>query len=331
METRGRALYNLILMNWQEDPSLEVEPWQIEDYRAFSTKEIFKKLKTLGIPLDEERFLIYADASASPEELTDTLVVDEELERFDEAYLLVFELWRRLLPEKQSLSIFCDQLDFLINLYDNDQLDNEEELTDALTELERILDENYDQGEDPQELFKEISLYCAHDLQSFIYDYASDQIDEGRRLGASELIDGFSNYIIDHRWFEFLQMRLLAASDPDEGEIMLARILEDQIRNPDFELLLEIARYLVNQGNVRYFVKVVKQTRHLIETEQDFQELLAITSEFYRLLDLEDESEKVFEILKKRQGIPLEKEIASSDKEFIEYFKLFEDHDRSEA
>lgn len=328
METRGRALYNLILMNWQEDPTLPVEQWQVEDYRSLSTKELFKRLMGLGIPLDEARFHSYAEASDSPEELTDALVVDEELDRFDEAYLLVFELWRRLLQEKESLSIFCDQLDYLINQYDQDQLDNEEALNNALTELERILDENVDQGEDPQTLFQEISLYCAHDLQSFIYDYSSDQIDHGRALYASELIDGFAPYITDATWFDFLQMRLLASVDPEEGEVMLERILED---NPDFELLLEIARYLVNQGDVSHFLRVIKLARNLLETEQDFQELLAITSEFYRLLDREEESQKVFDILKQRQGIPLEKEIASNDKHFKEYFKLFEDLDRSEA
>jgi len=331
METRGRALYNLILMNWEEDPSLEVEPWQVDDYRSLATKELFKRLKALGIPLDEARFKSYAEASDSPEELTDALFVEEELERYDEVYLLVFELWRRLVPEKESLSIFCDQLDHLINLYDKDQLDNEETLNNALTELERILDENTDQGEDPQELFQEISLYCAHDLQSFIYDYASDQIDHNNALYASELIDGFAPYITDKRWFEFLELRLLAAADPDEGEIMLERILEDQKQNPDFELLLEIARYLVNQGEMTNFLKVISQARSLIETEQDFQELLAISAEFCRLLDREEEAQKLSDILKQRSDIPLEKEIASSDKHFKEFFKLFEDLDRSEA
>ncbi|NGX27785.1 MAG: hypothetical protein K940chlam6_01723, partial [Chlamydiae bacterium] len=31
METKGRALYNLIRMNWQEDSSLPVAQWQVED------------------------------------------------------------------------------------------------------------------------------------------------------------------------------------------------------------------------------------------------------------------------------------------------------------
>lgn len=331
METKGRALYNLIRMNWQEDPTLPVEPWQVEDYRSLSIKDLFKRLKALKIPLDEERFIIYGEHSASPEELTDTLFVDEELDQFDQVYLLVFELWRRLLPEKESLSIFCDQLDYLIDLYDQEMLKSEEALNDALTELERVLDEHTDKGEDPHTLFQEISLYCAHDLQSFIYDFASDQIDQNNNLQASEIIDGFSPYISESRWFEFLQLRLLAAVDPDEADVMLDRILEEQNRNPDFELLLEIARFLVNQGAVPNFVKVVKQARTLIETEQDFQELLAITCEFYRLLDREEESQKVFEILKKRQGIPLEQEVASNDKLFKEYFRLFEDLDWSEA
>lgn len=331
MHTRGRALYNLIRMNWLEDESLEVEPWQVEDYRALSTEELLSRLEGIGIPVDEERFKHYAEACSSPEELTDTLWVEEAEERFDEAYLLIFELWRRLLPEKQSLSIFCDQLDHLIDLYDEGKLDNEEKLHNALTELEHVLDAHSDQGEDPQSLFEEVSLYCAHDLESFIFDFASGEIDENLAMSASELLEGFAPYVHNEDWFEFLQLRLLALSDPEEAEVMLDRVLEEQKEQPDFELLLEIARYLVNQGDVNHFPKAIQQARSLIETEQDFQELLAISAEFYRLLDREEESEKMKEMLKSRAQKSLEQEIFPKDETLEAFFKLIEDLDRSEA
>lgn len=331
MQTKGRALYNSIKMNWQEDPTFPVEPWQVEDYRALSTKELFNRLKSFQISLDEAHFKIYAEHTTSPEELTDTLLTDEETDTFDQVYLLVFELWRRLIPEKETLSIFCDQLDHLIHLYDQEQLENEEPLLDAMGQLERLLDENVDQGEDPQPLFEEISLYCAHDLESFIYDFTSDQLDQGNSLQASEILEGFSPYLTEKRWAQFLELRLIAASDPSEGEAMLERVLEEQTQHPDFELLLEIAKFLVHQGETLHFVQVVMQSRPLIETEQDFQELLAITSEFYRLLDREEESQKVFDILKQRQKIPLEQEISSNDKLIRQYFRLVENFNRSEA
>nr|NGX38577.1 hypothetical protein [Chlamydiota bacterium] len=243
MQTRGRALYNLIQMNWQEDSAFPVEPWQVEDYRSLATEELFSRLENLGISLDEERFISFAKNAASPEDLTETFWVEEEVEQFDQAYLLVFELWRRLLPEKQSLSIFCDQLDYLIDLYDQDLLEDEEILQNALSDLERVLDEHMDQGEDPHHVFEDVSLYCAHDLESFVYDYASEEIDQDHPMNASEIIDGFGPYITNDNWFEFLQLRLLANTDPDEADTMLARVIEQQKTRPDFELLLDIARF----------------------------------------------------------------------------------------
>lgn len=331
METRGRALYNLISMNWQEDTSLPVFDWQVENYRSLPTEELFESLDELEISLDEEALRIYADAVISPEELADTLWVDEDLTQFDQAYLLIFELWRRLLPEKASLSIFCDELDHLISQYDQEQLEDEEEIHQALSDLESILDEHVDQGADPKEIFAEIGLYCSHDLESFVYDFASDQIDADDDLYASEILDAFEPYLSDHKRSDFLQMRLIAQTDQEEADTILSDILDEQKENPDLELLLDIARFLVHHGAIARFVETITQTRALIETEQDFQELMAITSHFYQLLDREEKSQKVLAILKRRLEIPLEREIASSDRDVEAFFQLVEDLDRSEA
>ncbi len=331
METRGRALYNLIQMNWQEDPSLPVQDWQTADYRSLETEKLFQRLKSLGISLDEEHLLAYGESVSSPEELTETLWTYDDLTKFDQVYLLLFELWRRLLPEKQSLSIFCDQLDYLIDLYDQDQLEDEELLQEAIADLERILDEHVDEGGDPKQVFIEISLYCAHDLESFIYDFISDQIDQENHLYASEILDAFESYFEEKKWFDFLHMRLIANADLDEANRILAGLLQSQSKQPDLEFLLDIARFLIHQGAIPYFIETVSKARPLIQAEQDFQELLAIATQFYRLLDREEKAEKVYEMLKGRQKIPLEKEIASSDKGVKEFFQLVKDLDWSEA
>jgi uncharacterized protein YlzI (FlbEa/FlbD family) len=150
-------------------------------------------------------------------------------------------------------------------------------------------------------------------------------------MNGSEIIEDFYPYIQKKEWFDFLQLRLLANTDPDEGDKMLDRLIEEIEEHPDFELLLETARFLVHRGDIAHFIKVVKEMRRLIETEEDFQELLAISCEFYRLLDREEESEKMGEMLKKRHFFPLEKEVAPNDPHFEAFFKLFEDFDRSEA
>jgi hypothetical protein len=318
-------------MNWLEDSTLPVELWQVEDYRCILTEELFTRLSHLGIPLDKERFSSYAEEENSPEELTDTLWADEDLENFDRAYLIVFELWRRLLPNKQSPSIFCDELDRLITQYDQESLEDEDQLYEALIELEKILDQNTDHGVDPHLVFKEISLYCAHDLESFIYDFAAEEIDRQQNLNASELIEGFSPYITDEDWFEFLQLRLLEGVDPQEAEAMLARIIHKQKDHPDFELMLEIARFLINRGAIAYFIQTLKQARPHIQTEQDFQEILAIACQFYRLLDKDNKALITGDLLAKRQLLPLEKEIHADDPDVKELYDLVEDLDWSEA
>lgn len=309
-----------------EDPSLPVEPWQVEDLRLLSEAELFKRLKGLDIDLTKKSFNEYAQSISSPEELVDALWVSEEVdERFDQAYLLLFELWRRLLPEKQSLSIFCDGLDHLLYLYDQGKIENEEVLQTALKDLETLLDENVDRGGDPQELFAEISNYCAHDLEAFIYDYTAEQIENGHSLYASELIDGFCQYVSDSKWFEFLRAALLFETDEEESRVLFERLFEHLHENPDLDLLIECARFLIKRGSPKLFLSAIKQARPLIETEQDFQEILALTSQFFRLLEREDVCKKLDPLLKQRQSYPLNQKIESGDPALSQYYKLLKD------
>lgn len=331
METKGRALYNSIQMNYQEDSSLFVEPWQVENYRSIPLDELFVRLSQLGISLDKKSFLSYAEGENSPEDLTETLFVGGEFERFDQVFLLVFELWRRLNPRKQSLSIFCDELDHLISLYDKDALEDEDLLYDALMELEKILDQNADHGMKPDLLFKEICLYFAHDLESFIYDFAAEEIDREQTLNASKLIEGFFPYISRKNWFEFLQIRLIFWTDSHEAETMLARIIHEQKDQADFELLLEIARFLINSGAIIFFIQILKQAQPYIQTEQDFQEILAMTCQFYRLLDKDNEALTTENMLLNRRENLLEKEVHAKDSDLQAFYGLIQDLDWSEA
>ncbi|MBI3237120.1 MAG: hypothetical protein HYZ48_05435, partial [Chlamydiales bacterium] len=146
MQMQGRAFYNLLKISYLEDPSIEIAAWQVEDYRSWSLEALWSSLKEKGVVLDEASFLAYAENSDSPEDLTECICVDEEdeekdMDRFDQIYLLLFELWRRLLPQKQTLSTFCDHLDQLIESYDQGEMEEEEPLQQALRDLENILDE----------------------------------------------------------------------------------------------------------------------------------------------------------------------------------------------
>ncbi len=291
---QGKALYNLLRLSALEDPNLEVEPWAVEDYREISTEKLLQRLKQLNIPLTEKTFLQYAESCDSPEQLADMLWTQEDYTKdFDQSYLLAFELWRRLLPHKQTLSLFCNDLDHLIFLYDRNQLEDQQPLQEALQQLETLLDENVDQGGDPQQVFQQISDYCAHDLERFIYDYISYQIEQENGLYASELIDGFYAYVQDKRWLDFQQMRLLTLTDYDEGILMLRRLLDDLKEAPNFDLLMQIAHFLAHIGHAELFLTTLSLAQPLIQTEADFQEILLAASEFYRLSDQADKEEQV--------------------------------------
>ena len=195
----------MLRMSWLENPKLQVHPWQIEDYRSWEMNKLFNQLKKLGIALTEDSFRAYAESSENPEELIDFLWIDEEdVEGYHHAYLLLFEIWRRLMVEKPSLSVFCDELDRLIEAYDRGQPD-EELLDDALADLEDILDQMADQQGSPKKVFQEVSLHCAQDLEGFLYDYISDQITAGNELYASELLDGNYEFLSDRKRFDFLR------------------------------------------------------------------------------------------------------------------------------
>jgi hypothetical protein len=211
IKLQTKALYNLLRSSWLDNSKLKVQPWQVEDYRSLSTKELFARLKKLDMPLTEDSFKQYAENCESPEELAECLWLDEEdLEGHDKAYLLIFELWRRLMPEKQTLSVFCDELDRLIELYDKGELADDDTLPTALIELEDIFDRSADEGGSAKESYQAVSEFCAHDLEGFIFDHIEDHIESDNTLYASELLDGFVRYMPKPKKFDVLKTKLLS-------------------------------------------------------------------------------------------------------------------------
>ncbi|MFQ5729798.1 MAG: hypothetical protein ACE5GN_05515, partial [Waddliaceae bacterium] len=165
-------------MNWLNDPNISSEPWQVEDYRNLPTQTLFQNLNERGIALDNARFINFTEMVDSPEDFTEILLEDTsfDLMEQDRIFLHIFELWRRLVPEKLCLSIFCDELDHQIYLYDSGDPSSAESIQDAIANLQMILDENFDQGMKPSRIFESVSAGCANDLESFLYDFTTEQI-----------------------------------------------------------------------------------------------------------------------------------------------------------
>lgn len=315
MKLKGKALFNLLRINWLEDRESKVKQWQIEDLRELDIKELFSRLKKLGLILNEENFYLYAENCASPEELVDCVWMEaENLEGYDQAYLLLFELWRRLLSDKVCLSVFCDELDQLIDLYDKSEQEDWEPLQSALMILEDLLDDTYDEEDnDAKKIFSEVASYCAHDLEQFIFDYISDRITARDETFASELIEAFYDYVSDRKRFDLLRAKLLAIFDLEESNLIYGRILEELREEPNLGLDLLVAESLIHHGDVRLFMQAVKQALPLLKKEEEFQNLLAMVAEYYRCLDRDEEEKMVKGLLDARSFYPLNSPIDTSD------------------
>ncbi|HSX27118.1 MAG TPA: hypothetical protein VLE89_08965 [Chlamydiales bacterium] len=266
----------------------------VEDLRSIPLEILFERLEKGNIRVDKGAFLQYAETCDTPEELAD-LIVEEDS---DALYLILFEIWRRLLPEKQSLSIFFDELDYRISLFDQGKMESDEWIQDGLANLMEILDENADAGVDPQEVFRVICDYCAHDLESFLYDYIADLLDSGNPFYASELVEGFFPYVNEPIWFEFLKARIVAATDIGEADRLIAEILEGKA---DLPLLIEVLKFLKVNGEPELFIRGVKKVLPLLRTEEELVEVMAAIADYYRRLDQDALEQAIQKLMEKRK------------------------------
>lgn len=305
MQIERRALYNLMRLNWLHNPNMPVEPWQVDDYRAMPLDAIFERLRFHDIEFDRHLFGELASDYDSPEDFTDAVLAEFDADTVtqDQVYLLIFELWRRLLQEKPCLSVFCDELDHQIHLYDTGATKNPEEIQDVVANLQVILDENTDEGADPIEVFESISGGCANDVESFLYDYISDQIENDNLSYASDLLDGFNDYVRDFKWFDFLRARYIAFNDQSAANELIPQLIQDSVEAPDLEYNLELLSFLVQGGERGVLVDLVRKTLPLLRTEEDLQDLLVICVDFFHRLDCEKEENELQKLIRKRSHL----------------------------
>ena len=274
MEIKGKAHYCGLL----NEAGIEIG---LGDHRALSDEELFEALEGLDISLDAGKFLEITRTAHDPEEVVEIVAPDEsDSIRRSQIYLLLFEAWRRFVKDKKNLSIFCDELDYTIALFYEEELGNEEYLQGLVSRFENILDEAVDANADPQVAMKAISPFFTFPIEIFLYDYIAFQLEEENETYASELIDGFYSYLSDPRWFDLL--KVVMAEDLD---ILYQHFLESLFENPEFELCLETLHYLVSMGQPLEIAKVLKVALFQMETEEDIQDLMGIVGDYLEGLD----------------------------------------------
>lgn len=237
-----RALYHLLRMNQLHNLSLVTEPWQVEDYRSLTLDRLFEQLRPFHIDLDRMSFITFGDECDSPEEFTEQLIGEQHLEptQEDQIYLLVFELWRRIMSEKPSLSIICHELDHQIYLFDHNKIENPLDLENALIRFTQILEQNVDEGVPAEQAIQLISTYSANDIETFLYDFISEQIEKGNESYAYDLLDHFNPYLIENKWFKLLRLRLSGHPLTKTAQRLLEQLMDDYLSESDVDFHLEL-------------------------------------------------------------------------------------------
>lgn len=301
-----KAFYNLLKLNAKRIESGElkiadIEPWQTANYRDFSLNELFSSLKDLGLELlDFER---QAERYDSPEEMIKQIAKEKEPLEQDRLFLLIFELWRRLLPEKRALSIFCDELDYQISLFIQGQTHSFETLQDTLAYLQQIIAEHADKGFSPKRTFLSLQTFCAYNLESFLFDYILNQIETDNQKYASELLEGFKGCFQRPLWFDYLMARAEILDDLEEGYSKLETVIAKVNKEKSLELSLEILYFLAESGNPTLFHDLAIKIFPLLQTEEDFREFSEICFIHYEHLDYRQAMESIAEIAYKRRHI----------------------------
>ncbi len=277
--------------------------WKLEDLREQDTATLFHRLYEFDLYFDKMAFISYAEQFDSPEELMEHLLTGEarEIDESNKIYLIVFELWRRLLPENICLSVFADALDWKIFDYEERPDENQAAIEDGLEDLHNILEENVDQGIPHQEVFSAICEFFACDLERFLYDFISTQLDKNDFSYATELIDHFTPFVIDAKWFHLLRARIIAQDNLPQANALIRFVFEQSKSDPELILNLDILDTMLHVGDHNLFLEVCDHTLSLIDDEVDFLELLETASDYFRCLDQDDIQEKIDTLIYKRR------------------------------
>lgn len=309
-----KALYNLIQLNLVKIPEheIELEQWQRDNYRKYPIEALFKALANLNIHLDTHRFQEQSSFFDTPEEFCTDLASNLLPLEQDRVYLLIFELWRRLCPEKQSLTIFCDELDHQTVRYEQEGTQPFPEIQDALVMLQDVLDKNVDSGVAVSQALPLIQSFCANNLETFLYNYIADRIEEGNVSYAKELLDAFGKYEKDRLHLFYLSSRIEIMEDPEIGYDKLEKMLPRLKDKKALELSFDVLAFLAKTGNHSLFSQLAIQMIPLLQTEEDLRDLALISAQHFTYVELETLAKALYEFLNGRPpstlGQPLCKE-----------------------
>ncbi len=255
-----------------------LQGWELENHQALTTEELFGRLKQLGISLEQEHFAAFAEPVKSPEELADVVVPDEaDDELHDHAYLILFELWRRILPERRPHSIFCNELDELMTDWYAEGEGSNERVQSAVSLLQTILRDADDAGMDPETLFAMIAEGCGNNLAGFLYDFGRSQIEDegGDPQLAREIVGFYQNIVPDSRWMHLLHAALLEGEGLDEESLSLRLKLAAELTEDwSLQAALELISDLIGSGALVTALELIELGLRRAQCKQEAADVL---------------------------------------------------------
>lgn len=326
MLLQRKALYNLIQLNLHRiDPAemslVNLQTWQVANYREKPSEELFQGLHGLGVMVGPEDFELLCKNYEAPEEIVEALASQREPLEKDQLFLIFFELWRRHFPERRSISIFCDELDYQMTAYD---LEKPNEIFDTLSSLQQLLNDQVDRGVEPQIAFQVMQTYCANDIESFLFDLILNEIEEDNAKCAKDLLEDFTPFMRDRPWFDYLAARADILEDPEEGYDRLEKVIEQIGSSTSLDLIEEMLFFLANSGNHSLFYKLAKKTLALLHTEGDFHDFLEACYAHYDYLELKQPSLAIALLFHSRSGTPREMPLLPTDPGLMEMRTILE-------
>ena len=296
MLLQRRAVYNLIHL--PDATGLdELEPWQKENYRKLPDHTLLNRLQEQGMTIPKlSTFQELASNFSSPDEMADEMAPEK-----DEIYLLLFELWRRHLPQQRCPSVFCDELDFQISCFEEGDFKKKAELEEIVEYLLQIFEDHVDEGADPAAIYHAFQEYCAHDLDGFLYGYFTFLIAEKRAEYAYELLEGYYPFVRDRSFFDFLLARIAILYNEKEGKAFLEKTIKKVKR---LDLAEEMLLYLSEEKEHGLLCLTAQKSLPMIEDEESFNELIDLLSLHFQRMQLDHHP---FEQLKSQA--PLQKKM----------------------
>ena len=307
----GRAYYNLLWLERLRGNSIPAHKWEFLDYRELDFATLFSMLHEFNIFFDADTFESLSEDADSPEEFSERIEIEDKDDK-RKIYLIVFELWRRLIEDKESVSIFCDELDRIVAAYETEK--DDQQLLFILHKVLEILERNTCLDEPPEEIFQRLSLYIAHDLENVIYTYIDTKLKSGSEDSCLNLIEHFMPYIKEKRALKFLKLKSLPNAFYEEKEKLTIYIVSSLQENVNLSLSISILFYLIERNSAELFSELFSFLIHHISEEKPLVALLDVLVAYHRKMGQEEKQQQVYQFLQKRLSTPKKGKISPTQK-----------------